>query len=585
MRGRLRLTVNVDVLDPAEAPCGGGSAESTIEVDVDLDQTLDVVAIPVGYNGPDWNAPGTDATTTIAAPTLTDFTNRLGYTLKIFPINENPVVRLTAPLTIDFTLDGDRLGDGGCSQAWYTFLAFTLLPAKILDGSVPNSVYVGLLPSALPKNPTGCATFGVTGLSVTASRTIAHEIGHILGRPHAPRGPVGNSDPAYPAYEPYDQPDTPNGSLGEYGVDVVAETIFPPGGADLMSYGSNRWISLHNYNKLIQPGGGWLTPTPVAAGASGDRDHDPGPEPCIALTALARTGDEIEVGHVARVDAHRNHRRYHPGAQPTGHVVELVDARGTVLASSALHAEEPIGCGCAQCAGRSPRNDHSGGDSGHGDTHGSRFVAGLALLPDRARGAELRIRSGEKILWARKAPPRLPRLRLREAKISGRRVRLAWDAVVHGEQPAELSVRWSTDRRTWRVLSPSLTGNRATLDARALPPGRVYLELLLHDGFHTTKVASRALTVPERGPDLALLNPINGEPVRAGGRLRLWATARTARGAVLPDDQISWRLDGKRIGRGRSVWIEAPRPGTYTLTCTGTDGRRRTTERVNLVTE
>jgi hypothetical protein len=608
MRGRLRFDVRVEVLDTGQTPCGGGTAEASLEVDVDLDQTLNIVAIPVAYDGPDFDDPTSNATVTIAAPTEEQFLNRLGWTLRAFPVNEDPQVRTTSGLTIDFTLDGDRTGDGGCSQAWYNFLAFNMLPARISDGNEPNAVYLGLIPDDLPMNPSGCATLGVTGLNVTKRRTIAHEIAHILGRPHAPRGDVGFFDPQYPAYEPYDDADVPNGSLGEYGFDVGNEKIYPPGGADLMSYGSNRWMSLYNYSKLIAPGGegGWLTPTPVPAGdggggsggGGGDRDEQPcDPEPCIVLTALIDADGNVEVGHVSRVTTRR---RLVGNRSPFD--IEHLNEDGKVLAASALYTLEPVAgsCACAsterrhspapcaRCQGPSTAGVGDGarhGEGAEGSQRDGRLLTALALLPDRAPGALLRIRRGERSVWERKAPSRQPSLRLREAQISSRgRLSLRWEAKAYGDERPILTVRWSPNRRDWRLLAPRLSGSRATLDVSALPAGKIYLELLLHDGFHTARAVSSALEVPASMPRVAILHPDDEEPVRAGGRLRLWALVRDSGGTRVPDDDVSWHLDGQRVGEGHSLWVRAPRAGRHTVACTVSVGRRRTTRSVDFVT-
>ncbi len=70
-----------------------------------------------------------------------------------------------------------------------------------------------------------------------------HEIGHNLGRYHAPCG-VSNPDPNYPYA---------NASINDYGLDIVSPsvTLLSPGTyKDMMSYCGPAWVSDYTYNAL-----------------------------------------------------------------------------------------------------------------------------------------------------------------------------------------------------------------------------------------------------------------------------------------------------------------------------------------------
>ena len=59
-------------------------------------------------------------------------------------------------------------------------------------------------------------------------------------------------DASYPAYEPYDPAGSRTASIGEYGLDIADGTVMSPATfKDMMSYCGPRWISLHNYGKLV----------------------------------------------------------------------------------------------------------------------------------------------------------------------------------------------------------------------------------------------------------------------------------------------------------------------------------------------
>lgn len=83
------------------------------------------------------------------------------------------------------------------------------------------------------------------GLGFTGERaagTLAHELGHLHGRLHAPCGASG-VDLAFPY---------PNGTLGTWGWDARRRFFYPSGMFDFMSYCSPDWISDYNYGALFQ---------------------------------------------------------------------------------------------------------------------------------------------------------------------------------------------------------------------------------------------------------------------------------------------------------------------------------------------
>ena len=76
-----------------------------------------------------------------------------------------------------------------------------------------------------------------------AGQTAAHEIGHNLGRYHAPCGGAASSDPAYP-YQ--------SAAIGEYGLDLTTGALHAPDSSrDIMSYCSPKWISDYTYRALL----------------------------------------------------------------------------------------------------------------------------------------------------------------------------------------------------------------------------------------------------------------------------------------------------------------------------------------------
>lgn len=72
--------------------------------------------------------------------------------------------------------------------------------------------------------------------------TLIHELGHLHQLPHAPCGDPSDVDPSFPY---------PGGTIGVEGYDVRTDTFVPADALDMMGYCYPRWISDHNYAKLV----------------------------------------------------------------------------------------------------------------------------------------------------------------------------------------------------------------------------------------------------------------------------------------------------------------------------------------------
>lgn len=112
----------------------------------------------------------------------------------------------------------DEYCNGGCTTgiAWF-------LPSMD-DWSIAHRVGVGI----------GFGTYG--------ANTFAHEIGHTLGRDHAPCNAEGD------LFYPY-----PNAIIGSWGYDKLGGVLKAPDEfSDLMSYCEPNWVSDYNYRAIFQ---------------------------------------------------------------------------------------------------------------------------------------------------------------------------------------------------------------------------------------------------------------------------------------------------------------------------------------------
>lgn len=184
--------------------------------------------------------------------------------MKIYPVSSIQI--LVRSSTINF--QGD-LGNYYDYSDWYRLLD-TITSLKYADGSPPSEVYYGLIPvvdstgfswwmyGVLGYGYVGPPTYGspraAIGLAsgyveainynIDGEVTAAHEIGHNLGRLHAPCGGPDGVDPAYP-YS--------GGIIGQIGLDTSNLKIYAPtSNYDIMGYCNNVWVSDYNYSAMMQ---------------------------------------------------------------------------------------------------------------------------------------------------------------------------------------------------------------------------------------------------------------------------------------------------------------------------------------------
>jgi hypothetical protein len=476
---------------------------------------------------------------------------------------------------------------GCCTPNWGT-LNSQVAAQVTADGNQTNVLYYGLIATGVPMGPIiGCESSGVSAGGVGNGITMAHELGHHCGFPHAPCGNVGTPDATYPAYEPYDPANTPQASIGEYGLDISNGNVMSPASfKDMMSYCGPKWISLHNHGKLIN--NSRLDPVRVCMDHIWWRDYvlrDPGlipekwlpdpppdpwdyrrevdPLPLISIIGVLHSAHDLEVTSVMRVET----RPQPIGGFESGLEALLLDADGKALARVPVHqlrSQAAGGCGCG----------------GTGEAHYPAVVQ--ALIPDTGKGASLAIRDGDNDLWTREATRRAPRIRTFAAKPSRDAVRLTWD-VETANGDLEVWVQWTAGDGEWRALATALTDGKAAVPITLLPPGQCTLRLLASDGFQTSVSRRVRVTVPERSPDVSILAPREGETLVAGNAMRLHGAATDA-GDPEKEHQARWLIDGKEVAKGLDAYIAAPRAGRHILELRVGTGRRGGTDEVRFTT-
>ena len=117
----------------------------------------------------------------------------------------------------------------------------------------------------------------------TRAPVMAHELGHNLGRQHAPCGGPASPDPQYPY---------PEGSIGQWGYDArIAQLIDPSNAKDIMSYCTPQWISDHNFEQILAFMGGVVSPVVVAPFSVTHTMAEP--QPCLMVWGRVRDGEIV----------------------------------------------------------------------------------------------------------------------------------------------------------------------------------------------------------------------------------------------------------------------------------------------------
>jgi hypothetical protein len=157
----------------------------------------------------------------------------------------------------------DTLQDNNGNSAWGTILGELDVLRTTIDKS--PRYYYGVAQVSYSSGVAGVAYVSTSsspeGVALgwdylpTGSVVAAHELAHNWGRNHAPCGSPSGLDPQYPQ---------PDGSIGNYGLDVAAQTLKPPTQTDIMGYCDPKWIGAYNYTAVMN----YLSPAaPVITGA------------------------------------------------------------------------------------------------------------------------------------------------------------------------------------------------------------------------------------------------------------------------------------------------------------------------------
>jgi hypothetical protein len=227
--------------------------------------------------------------------------------------------------------------------------------------------------------------------------------------------------------------------------------------------------------------------------------------------------------------------------------VEALDRGGQALATTQVPLLVP--CGYA---------------GANGAEHPPAVAVGLVDFPEKASG--LRVTYDGRTVLEREAPRPAGEPKVEwPAAIEGPEVTVRWSARADG---ATASLAYSDDGgETWSPLSLPGTDEAITFDARGLPGGkRCLLELVVSDGFNTTRSRSPDYQVEPKGWRLWILSPAPGATFRTGSPVLLAAQAFHLEERQPASDPIVW-TSSRDGGLGQGAQVPATlSPGEHTIT-------------------
>lgn len=249
--GKASVPYYLVVRDPVLAPLGDDTAtlrypadgsNDTLHVDASPG-TVNIHIVPVRYDfDGSQRLPSTDP------QTLAGFKQEVMdlYPARDVTIDVGPPLPWTTAIGPDGTgwdavLQGildQRAKDAPTSEVYYVGM---FVPRFSFGAYCSGGCILGLAPVAGPSDADQRATAVIGFGGYTTQETIAHEIGHTMGRQHSPCGGPAGVDPKYPY---------PDGSVGVGGWRLSDGSLMPAYSADVMSYCPPEWISDYTYKAL-----------------------------------------------------------------------------------------------------------------------------------------------------------------------------------------------------------------------------------------------------------------------------------------------------------------------------------------------
>lgn len=353
-----------------------------------------------------------------------------------------------------------------------------------------------------------------------------HEIGHNMGRRHAPCGGAAGPDGNYPYA---------GGGIGQYGFDVPKSTFWRPSNSfDMMGYCSPEWISDYTYQAIYNE-------QRLVGRPAGDEM-----EQGVLLIANIGTNGDVNINPTYAFDMFVSEV-----PADSSYQVEFVNADGVVVASQPVrvrYAEE------------------------HG--HEIYSIATTVALPTAVYNQIRITRDGELVAERLMNDATAVHEATLSVEETAEQVTLNW-----GVSTPALVRYTNDDGASWHTLSVDNKEGLLAVDVAQLAGGNGRFQIILADTAQPTILeANLSNPIADKAP-MAWI--IGATEMQAEMPITLHAGASDLEGHV---SQYAWSIDGEIIGTERQLQLLDLPVGEHEITLTVTDSAGQETVTSTLVT-
>jgi len=439
---------------------------------------------------------------------------------------------------------------GGCGKGWNQ-LWNQLRTLYFATGQDAN--HYALMKTGIPTAYGGCGGGNVGASFVGGGSVMAQELGHGLGRAHAPGCGAGGPDPNYPHYT-----HPPTGTIGEYGFDYATGTVYDPStSTDFMGYCGNQWVSPYTYRALIN--GINNQPSPSA--------------PSVTNVEQLHYEEEhlylgIRIDCNGKTELLNGFRMIGPPANPSGketqYTVEIQDDNGKILFAKNLTLEEA-----------------------HQDIHHS-HTEYFDALPMYKEAKKIVFKCShhndpthiEETIF--EIPSEPPTLTLNTTKLNipkpGESVKLEWTANCQPAEKMNYIIRYSNDGgKTWTPIVIGLETNHYEVEFDQLPGGTdCKLQVMASTILRSSTAETDSFTV-EKKKRIAMISPIENSITKdhnhSSDKIELAGIVYSPDYGCAEEDEMNWSssIQG-HLGTGSYLAAVNLVPGEHIISFVGADG-------------